>query len=73
MIFTKAMHLTSKSLSLFPTDTNMFRAETKAILRRSCSRGFRFAAVTTEEGTIYQLADSGCWFKASRKDQETRK
>ena len=31
------------------------------------------AAVTTEQSTIYQLANSGRWFKASLKDHETRK
>jgi hypothetical protein len=31
----------------------------KAIPRRGCSQSFRLAAMTTEEGAIYQLTNSG--------------
>jgi hypothetical protein len=37
------------------------------------SQKAKVAAVTTEQYTIYQLANSGRWFKAAPKNQETRK
>lgn len=37
------------------------------------SQKAKVAAVTTEQSTIYQLGNSGRWFKAALKDQETRK
>jgi len=51
-----------------------FIAESSSLASASRSdRKTRLAAVTTEQSMIYQLANSGCWFKDSLKDQETRK
>ena len=51
-----------------------FTAELSSLASASRSnRNTRLAAVTTEQSTIHQLANSGRWFKASLKDQETQK
>jgi hypothetical protein len=51
-----------------------FTAELTSLASASRSKQkTRLAAVTTEQSTVYQLANSGQWFKASLKDQGTRK
>lgn len=51
-----------------------FTAELTSLVSISrSSQNVRLAAVTTEQSTIYQLANSGRWFRASLKDEETRK
>jgi hypothetical protein len=51
-----------------------FTAEISSLATASRSKGkARLAAVTTDQSTIYQLTNSGRWFKASLKDQNTRR
>jgi hypothetical protein len=54
-------------------DASFTAALTNLASASRSSQEAKAAAVTTEQYTIYQLANSGRWFKAALKNQETRK
>jgi hypothetical protein len=54
-------------------DAGYTAASTNLVSASRSSQKAKVAAVTTEQYTIYQLVNSGRWFKAALKNQETRK